>query len=204
GVCFIDLDEFKAVNDRLGHQVGDQLLVAVSGRLEGAVLEPRRLLARLGGDEFIILIEDTACLTDAVKVADQVLAALTEPFQVGGHTLSISASIGVVERPVSDADPTDLMRAADITMHWAKADGKARWATFDVGRDTREVARYGLAAAMPEALKRDEFLLHYQPLIDLSDGTVRGAEALLRWRHPTLGLLPPERFVDLADESGLI
>lgn len=204
GVCFIDLDGFKAVNDRLGHQVGDQLLVAVSGRLEGAVLEPGRLLARLGGDEFIILIEDTACLTDAVKVADQVLAALTEPFQVGGHTLSISASIGVVERPVSDADPTDLMRAADITMHWAKADGKARWATFDVGRDTREVARYGLAAAMPEALKRDEFLLHYQPLIDLSDGTVRGAEALLRWRHPTLGLLPPERFVDLAEETGLI
>src|SRR5690606_24774918 len=124
--------------------VGDQLLVAVAGRLERVVLEPGRLLARLGGDEFIILIEDTTGLADAVKVADEVLAALTEPFQVGGHRLPVSASIGVVERAVADADPTDLMRAADITMHWAKADGKSRWATFDTGRDTREVARYGL------------------------------------------------------------
>lgn len=204
GVCFIDLDGFKAVNDRLGHQVGDQLLVAVAGRLESTLLAPGRLLARLGGDEFILLIEDTTGLADAVTVADRVLAAFTEPFQAGGHQLSITASVGVVERPIANADPTDLMRAADITMHWAKADGKARWATFDTGRDTREVARYGLSAALPGALMRDEFLLHYQPLIDLSDGSVRGAEALLRWRHPSLGLLPPERFVDLAEESGLI
>jgi diguanylate cyclase (GGDEF)-like protein len=204
GVCFIDLDGFKAVNDRLGHQIGDQLLVAVARRLESSIIESGRMLARLGGDEFVILVEDTTCLDDAVKVADQVLATLTEPFHVGGHVLPVSTSIGVVERPVAGADPTDVMRAADITMHWAKADGKARWATFDAGRDTREVARYTLAAAMPEAVRRGEFILHYQPLVDLADGWMRGAEALVRWRHPTLGLLPPERFIDLTEETGLI
>jgi EAL domain-containing protein (putative c-di-GMP-specific phosphodiesterase class I) len=162
------------------------------------------MLARLGGDEFVILVEHTTCMDDAVKVADQVLATLAEPFHVGGNMLRVSASVGVVERPVAGADPTDVMRAADITMHWAKADGKARWATFDAGRDTREVARYTLAAAMPEALKRGEFIIHYQPLIDLADGSMRGVEALVRWQHPTLGLLLPERFVDLAEDTGLI
>jgi diguanylate cyclase (GGDEF)-like protein len=204
GVCFVDLDGFKAVNDRLGHQIGDQLLVAVANRLETNIVESGRMLARLGGDEFVILVEHTTCMDDAVKVADQVLATLAEPFHVGGNVLRVSASVGVVERPVAGADPTDVMRAADITMHWAKADGKARWATFDAGRDTREVARYTLAAAMPEALKRDEFIIHYQPLIDLADGSMRGVEALVRWQHPTLGLLLPERFVDLAEDTGLI
>jgi diguanylate cyclase (GGDEF)-like protein len=204
GLCFADLDGFKAVNDRLGHQIGDQLLVAVAGRLEDDVLEPGRMLARLGGDEFLILVEETNRLADVVKVADQVLTTLATPFHVSGHVLTVSASIGVVERAVAGADPTDLMRAADITMQWAKADGKARWATFDTGRDTREVARYTLAADMPEALKRGEFIVHYQPLVGLADGRLRGVEALVRWEHPSLGLLLPMRFVDLAEETGLI
>ncbi len=205
GVCFVDLDGFKAVNDTLGHQVGDQLLVAVSDRLRGGIAESGHLLARLGGDEFVVLVERTTCVDDAVKVADAILATIVaEPFRVAGYVLPVSASIGVVERFVAGTDPTDVMRAADITMHWAKADGKARWVVFDAGRDTREVARYALSAAMPAALDRGEFVLHYQPLINLTDGTVRGVEALVRWRHPTLGLLYPDRFIDLAEETGLI
>lgn len=204
GVCFVDLDEFKAVNDRLGHQVGDQLLVAVADRLESAIAPTAGTLARLGGDEFIIVIEGTRGVEDMVEVADRVLAALAEPYQVVGHPLSVSASIGVVERPMAGTDATELMRAADVTMHWAKVDGKARWAVYDTGRDTREVARYALAAEMPAALRRGEFTLHYQPLVDLADGTIRGVEALARWRHPVRGLLGADQFVELAEETGLI
>ena len=205
GVCFVDLDGFKAVNDTVGHDIGDQLLIAVADRLSGRIVGSGQLLARLGGDEFVVLVEDTSDVADAVEVARVVLATLAaEPFRVGGYTLPVSASIGVVERPVAGTDPTDVMRSADITMHWAKADGKGRWVVFDAGRDTREVARYALSAAMPGALDRGEFVLHYQPLINLSDGSVRGAEALVRWCHPTLGMLYPHRFIDLAEETGLI
>jgi EAL domain-containing protein (putative c-di-GMP-specific phosphodiesterase class I) len=118
--------------------------------------------------------------------------------------LPVSASIGVVERPVNETDPTDVMRAADISLHWAKADGKARWVAFDAGRDTREVARYALRAAMPAALDRGEFLLHYQPLINLATNGLRGVEALVRWQHPTLGLLYPDQFIRLAEDSDFI
>jgi len=205
GVCFVDLDGFKAVNDTVGHQVGDQLLVAVAERLRGALGESGHLLARLGGDEFVVLVEHTSCVDDAVKVADKILTAIVaEPFRVCGYVLPVSASIGVVERPLVGTDPTDVMRAADITVHWAKADGKARWVVFDAFRDTREVARYALSAALPGALDRGEFVLHYQPLINLADGSLRGAEALLRWQHPTQGLLYPDQFIDLAEETGLI
>jgi diguanylate cyclase len=203
-VCFIDLDSFKAVNDRLGHRVGDQLLTAVAERLGKVTDEFGHLVARLGGDEFVVLIENTTCLEDAVKVADRVLAVLDEPFRIEGHDLPISASIGIVERPVAGTDPTDMMRAADITLHWAKADGKARWRGFDPDRNAREVARYTLAAAMPRALDRGEFTLVYQPIVGLVDGALRGVEALARWRHPELGTLPPGQFIDLAEDSGLI
>src|SRR5262249_29417209 len=157
GVCFLDLDSFKAVNDSLGHQVGDRLLIAVAGRLAELVAEFGYLVARISGDEFVILLENTAGAYDAVKVADRVLGALAEAFQADGPPLAVSASIGIVERPVLGTDPTDVMRAADMTLHWAKADGKARWRDFDPERNAREVARYTLAAAMPAALERDEF-----------------------------------------------
>jgi diguanylate cyclase (GGDEF)-like protein len=204
GVCFVDLDSFKAVNDSLGHRVGDQLLVAAAGRLAGLAGELGHLVARLGGDEFVMLVEDTTCTEDAVKVADRVLAVLGEPFRVDDHDLPITASIGIVERAVAGTDPTDLMRAADITLHWAKADGKARWRVFDVERNAREVARYTLAAAMPGALDRDEFTLVYQPIVDLAGGRLYGVEALARWTHPTLGMLSPDQFIDLAEDRGLI
>src|SRR6266508_6928514 len=162
------------------------------------------LIARLGGDEFVVLVEHTSCPDDAVKVADRVLTELGEPIHVDGRRLSISASIGIVERLVAATNPADLMRAADITLYWAKANGKARWALFDPRRSARDVARYQLAAALPTALDRDQFVPYYQPLVDLADGAIRGMEALARWHHPELGILGPNRFIDLAEDTGLI
>ncbi|GAA4578089.1 hypothetical protein GCM10023176_53310 [Micromonospora coerulea] len=202
GVCFLDLDRFKVVNDSLGHQVGDGLLVSVAQRLRRALGE--HLVARLGGDEFVILVERTGCTDDAVKVAEAALAAVSEPALVDGHELTVSASVGIVERQVAGTSPGELMRAANSTLHWAKAAGGARWALFDADRNRRELARYALAAAIPTALDRGEFFLDYQPLTSLRDGRVLGMEALVRWRHPQLGVLRPDSFIGLAEETGLI
>jgi diguanylate cyclase (GGDEF)-like protein len=202
GVCFLDLDRFKVVNDSLGHQVGDALLVSVAQRLRRALGE--HLVARLGGDEFVILVERTGCTDDVVKVAEAALAAVSEPALVDGHELTVSASIGIVEREVAGTSPMELMRAADSTLHWAKAAGGARWSLFDADRNRLELARYALSAAIPGALDRGEFFLDYQPLTSLRDGTVVGVEALVRWRHPELGLLRPDIFIGLAEETGLI
>ncbi|MBQ0894272.1 bifunctional diguanylate cyclase/phosphodiesterase [Micromonospora sp. U56] len=202
GVCFLDLDRFKVVNDSLGHQVGDALLVSVARRLRAALGE--HLLARLGGDEFVILVERTARVDDAVAVAEAALAALAEPALVDGHELTVTASIGIVERPVAGTTPGELMRAADSTLHWAKAAGGARWSMFDPDRHRADLARYALAAAMPAAIDRGEFFLDYQPLTSLRDGTMLGVEALVRWRHPELGVLRPDSFIGLAEETGLI
>ena len=202
GLCYLDLDGFKVVNDSLGHEVGDQLLVAVAQRLQCCVAP--RLAARMGGDEFVILVEDCTGTEEAVAVADAVLAALAEPVRVRGHELAVSASIGIVERPVAGATPADLMKAADITLYWAKADGKNRWALYDAERNAREVARFTLSTSMPAALERAEFYVDYQPLVRLSDGAPIGAEALVRWQHPELGRLGPDQFVGLAEETGLI
>ncbi|WP_319458804.1 bifunctional diguanylate cyclase/phosphodiesterase [Micromonospora sp. RTP1Z1] len=202
GVCFLDLDRFKVVNDSLGHQVGDALLVSVAQRLRRVLGE--HLVARLGGDEFVILVERTDCTDDAVKVAEAALAAVSEPALVYGHELTVSATIGIVERQVAGTSPGELMRAADSTLHWAKAAGGARWALFDADRNRRELARYALSAAIPTALDRGEFYLDYQPLTSLRDGRVVGMEALVRWRHPQLGVLRPDSFIGLAEETGLI
>ncbi|PTA44010.1 GGDEF-domain containing protein [Micromonospora sp. RP3T] len=202
GVCFLDLDRFKVVNDSLGHQVGDSLLVAVAQRLRRTLGE--HLVARLGGDEFVILVERTAGTDDVVKVAEAALEAVREPALVDGHELTVSASIGIVERPVAGTSPMELMRAADSTLHWAKAAGGARWSLFDADRNRRELARYALSAAIPAALDRGEFYLDYQPLTSLRDGRVLGMEALVRWRHPELGVLRPDSFIPLAEETGLI
>ncbi|WP_204334372.1 MULTISPECIES: bifunctional diguanylate cyclase/phosphodiesterase [Micromonospora] len=202
GVCFLDLDRFKVVNDSLGHQIGDLLLVSVAQRLRRALGE--HLVARLGGDEFVILVESTAGTDDAVRVAEAALAAVSEPALVDGHELTVSASIGIVERPAAGTSPMELMRAADSTLHWAKAAGGARWSIFDADRNRRELARYALSAAIPAALDRGEFYLDYQPLTSLRDGRVLGMEALVRWRHPELGVLRPDSFIGLAEETGLI
>jgi predicted signal transduction protein with EAL and GGDEF domain len=180
------------------------MLIAVAERLSRLAKELGQTAARFGGDEFVLLLEQTTCTEDAVKAADAVMALLTEPLRVDGHDLTASASIGIVEQQVADTDATELMRAADITLHWAKTDGKARWAVFDRERNAHEVARYTLAAQMPAALDRGEFGLVYQPIIGLNAGTLDGVEALARWEHPELGVLMPDRFISLAEDSGLI
>jgi diguanylate cyclase (GGDEF)-like protein len=202
GVCFVDLDGFKMVNDTLGHHAGDLLLMSVAAKLRRGAGE--HLVARMGGDEFVILVEDTTCTDDVLKVADAALAAVSEPSTVDGQELRVSASIGIVERPVAGTTPSEVMRAADITLHWAKTSGKSRWVLFDPERNERELTRYALSSAMPAALERGEFCLDYQPLVSLADGRLLGVEALVRWRHPQLGVLRPDKFIGLAEETGLI
>lgn len=204
GVCFLDLDGFKAVNDSLGHDVGDQLLKAVAARLTHCCSSGRQLVARMGGDEFVIVIEDTAGEHDMAMLAEEILAAMAAPVRVGGHELTVTTSIGVVEQPVADTSPADLLQAADITLYRAKGAGRARYAMFDRHRNDSEVTRFTLSTTMLAAVERGEFFIDYQPLVRLADGALRGVEALVRWRHPTLGVLGPERFIDLAEETGSI
>jgi diguanylate cyclase (GGDEF)-like protein/PAS domain S-box-containing protein len=204
GLCYLDLDGFKAINDTLGHVIGDQLLVQIADRLHRLVTGPGRLVARIGGDEFVVLVERTHGVAELTELAERILAAVAEPAQVGGHRLTVSASVGIVERPVATSTPEDAMRDVDVTLHWAKVDGKNRWACFDPERNAREIARITLSTAMPAALERSEFYVDYQPIVRLSDGHLQGVEALVRWAHPEFGRLGPDRFIGLAEETGLI
>ena len=204
GLCLIDLDGFKAINDSVGHAVGDRVLVEVASRLEAASESHGHLVARLGGDEFVILVEDTIGPQDVIEVAEAALRAVERPVTVAGRAYTVTASAGLVERATTSADTADLMRAADITLYWAKAEGKARWALFDLERSDREVAQYSLARMLPEALREHQFYLAYQPLFALGTGRPSGAEALLRWNHPKFGNLLPGRFIDAAEETGII
>ncbi|RKR90790.1 diguanylate cyclase/phosphodiesterase with PAS/PAC sensor(s) [Micromonospora pisi] len=204
GLCFLDLDGFKAINDSLGHDLGDRLLVVVAQRLAASVSARGHLVARMGGDEFVILVERSDGPDEVVDVAKAALSTVAEPVQVGDQQLEVSASIGLVEGPLADTCPTDLMKAADATLYWAKADGRGRWAVYDAERGARDNARAGLAAVLPAALERGEFTVDYQPIVALTDGSLRAVEALVRWRHPELGLLGPDQFIGLAEETGLI
>ncbi|MEU4101838.1 putative bifunctional diguanylate cyclase/phosphodiesterase [Streptomyces tanashiensis] len=210
GLCYLDLDGFKAVNDTLGHRVGDRLLAAVATRLtecadrDGYTRSGSHLVARLGGDEFAILIEDSTGTEQLADLARSVLDALQRPFDLGGQRLSVSASIGVVERAGSGTTATALMQAADTTLYWAKADGKARWTLFDPERNAHRMTRQSLSSTLRPAVERGEFALEYQPLVDLADGAVRGVEALVRWNHPQFGSLAPNRFIGIAEEDGSI
>ena len=204
GLCFLDLDGFKGVNDTLGHEAGDRLLATVARRLSAATDPARHLVARMGGDEFVILVPHTSGSESVIEVAEAALAAFRQPFLLDGHRLTVTASLGLVERPAVGAEPTELLRAADITLYWAKSDGKACWALFDTERNAREVDRYALSQSMPAALERGELFLEYQPIVDLVHGGVHSLEALVRWNHPVRGLLGPGEFVPLAEETGAI
>lgn len=210
GLVYLDLDGFKAVNDTLGHRVGDRLLAAVAARLtdcaeqEGPHPGGAHLVARLGGDEFAILVEESTGTRQLTDLARTVLAALQQPFDLAGQRLSVSASIGVVERPVAGTSATGLMQAADTTLYWAKADGKARWTLFDPERNAHRMTRQALSSNLRPAVERGEFTIEYQPLVCMADGVVRGVEALVRWNHPQFGTLSPNRFVAIAEEDGSI
>jgi diguanylate cyclase (GGDEF)-like protein/PAS domain S-box-containing protein len=204
GLCYLDIDGFKAVNDSLGHAVGDQLLVAVAERLQSCTAGYGHLVARIGGDEFAALVTDPAGSEEVAELARQVLAALATPIGIDGRELSVRASVGIVEGPSGDLRPEEVMRSADITMYRAKDAGGNRYELADPDSDARAIDRHSLTNHLPGALERDEFFLEYQPLIRMSDGHVDGAEALVRWKHPVHGRLGPDRFIPLAEHTGLI
>ncbi|MFJ9536388.1 putative bifunctional diguanylate cyclase/phosphodiesterase [Streptomyces sp. NPDC101225] len=210
GLCYLDLDGFKAVNDTLGHRVGDRLLAAVAERLTrcadaaGHAGASTPLVARLGGDEFALLVEDSTGTDQLAELAESVLEAIQAPFDLAGRRLSVSASIGVVERRTAGTTPTALVQAADTTLYWAKADGKSRWTLFDPERNAHRMTRQALASTLRPAIERGEFVLEYQPLVGMEDGRLHGVEALVRWNHPQFGLLTPNRFIGLAEEDGSI
>jgi diguanylate cyclase len=203
-VCLVGLDRFKLINGTLGPAVGDRVLVHVAEQLRTLADEHGCLVARIGGDEFAFLVPDTTCTDDALKFADRALRRIAEPMLLDGRDMPLSASAGVLERAADGGDPEDVMRAVGVALQWAKADGRARCAQFDADRHTGDVARYALSAAMPAGLRNDEFVLFYQPLVDLASGRPVGMEALARWRHPVRGLLGPDEFIGLAESSGLI
>jgi diguanylate cyclase (GGDEF)-like protein/PAS domain S-box-containing protein len=203
GVCYLDLDRFKAVNDRLGHDVGDRLLLAVAERLDRCVSRRGHLVGRMGGDEFVILAEDPPD-GELAHLAEAVLEVLAAPVDLGEHRLVVSGSIGVVESPVAATTPADVMKSADVTLYWAKADGRNRWARFDPERSARDMTRYTLSTTLLPGLEREEFRVEFQPIVGLADGRTQGVEALVRWEHPEFGRLGPDHFIDLAEENGAI
>jgi diguanylate cyclase (GGDEF)-like protein len=201
-VLFIDLDEFKLVNDGLGHTAGDELLVAVADRFR-LCLRATDTAARLGGDEFAVLIEDVTTEHDAEVVAQQLLDALKEPFTIGQRELYVRASIGIAHGH-SGVACDQLLRDADIAMYGAKRSGKNRYRTFEAGTQFEALDKLELASALRRALDRGEICVHYQPIIQLATGQVVGAEALARWQHPERGPISPLTFIPLAEETGLI
>jgi diguanylate cyclase (GGDEF)-like protein len=202
-VLFLDLDRFKTVNDGLGHAVGDELLVQVGQRLQTCLREGDTL-ARHGGDEFTILLDDVKEPQDAGVVADRIHQVTSEPFEVSGHQVFSTASIGIALASPSYSKPEDLLRDADTAMYRAKAQGRARSVVFDTTMRDRGPELLQLEADLRRALLRDEFRLHYLPIIDVGTGRISGLEALIRWAHPKKGMVQPEQFVPFAEETGLI
>lgn len=213
-VLFLDLDRFKTINDSLGHTIGDRLLVEIARRLESC-LRPSDTLARLGGDEFTILLEEIQTTEDASKIADRIHVALRAPFTLNGREVFTNASIGIALSSTGYKRPEDLLRDADTAMYRAKALGKARHITFDTDMHDNAVARLQLETDLRLALQRQEFLLHYQPIVLLCESPehpdncccssrIVGFEALVRWQHPTRGLVSPGEFIPMAEETGAI
>jgi diguanylate cyclase (GGDEF)-like protein/PAS domain S-box-containing protein len=203
GVLFIDLDDFKLINDTLGHRIGDALLVAV-GRRISECLRPGDTAARLGGDEFTVLLENLSDPSEARLVADRILASLAAPFHLEGHETVVGASIGIVLGETREDQPDDLLRSADTALYAAKGNGKGRHATFDPSMNRRAWERLELEAELRHAIQEREFVVHYQPIVELVTGVVTEFEALVRWQHPVRGLISPNEFVPLAEQTGLI
>ena len=203
-VMVLDLDRFKMINESMGHQAGDRLLIGFARRLEGCV-PPGTTLARLGGDEFGILIEEFTEFTHATYLADRLQEALSMGFDLdGGQEVFAAASIGIAIGTAATKGPEDLLRDADTAMHRAKAAGKGRYEVFDDSMHTKAVKMMTLETDLRKALERMEFQLHYQPIVSLHDSGLKGFEALIRWKHPTLGMVSPMDFIPLAEDTGLI
>jgi diguanylate cyclase (GGDEF)-like protein len=202
-VLFIDLDRFKVINDSLGHEAGNALLVETANRLR-ASLRSSDVVARLGGDEFVVILENTAQSQGIETVAQTLLTALSQPLQLSGHECHTTASIGIAMFPADGTDVQTLTKNADMAMYLAKEDGKNGFRFFTGAVKTQSIERLMLETNLRHALDRNEFSLHYQPKVDLATRQIIGVEALLRWTHPELGMLPPVQFIPLAEETGLI
>lgn len=202
-LLFIDLDRFKGINDTLGHHVGDELLIQVSQRLRGCVRDSD-LVARLGGDEFVVMASGVEQMSSVATIAEKLVKVVGEPYAVGPHTLYTTPSIGIAVFPM-DGDSGDvLLKNADAAMYHAKAAGRNNFQFFDARMTEAAVERLSIEHALHQALEKDEFVLHYQPVIELQSGRVSSVEALIRWQHHERGLLGPGLFIGVAEETGLI
>jgi diguanylate cyclase (GGDEF)-like protein len=202
-VLYIDIDEFKSVNDSLGHPVGDELLKAVADRLR-ACLRPSDFVARLGGDEFAIIQTAVAQPADTTDLVAKIYRAIREPLECIGHLVATDASIGIAVAPRDGTDLDQLLKNADLAMYGAKADGRRTFRFFESGMDARARALRLLEVDLRQAIADGGFELHYQPVVDLTDDSVTGCEALLRWHHPDRGMVSPAEFIPVAEETGLI
>ena len=202
-LLFIDLDRFKVINDSLGHDAGDMLLVEIAGRLRRA-LRSSDVVARLGGDEFVVVLEEAVERPEVERVAGELLSVLSQPLELSGHECHTTASIGIAMYPSDGTDMQTLTKNADMAMYLAKEDGKNGFRFFSKEIRTQSIERLTLESALRRALERDQFSLHYQPKIDMASRQITGVEALLRWNHPELGAVSPGQFIPLAEETGLI
>ncbi len=202
-VLFVDLDNFKIVNDSLGHEVGDNLLAEVGERLESCV-RPEDTVARLGGDEFVVLLAGIPGLGDASRVAERIIEALKAPFNFKGREVFVGASVGIAPATEPLDEPEELLRNADLALYKAKESGGALYEFFDASMGNEVLRRLELESALRRALERGEFRIYYQPKISISDHEIVSLEALVRWEHPERGLLEPSEFLPVAEETGLI
>jgi diguanylate cyclase (GGDEF)-like protein/PAS domain S-box-containing protein len=202
-VLFFDLDRFKHVNDSLGHSTGDELLISVTHRLK-KFLRPGDTLARFGGDEFAVLLTDVTSITDATHVAGRLHELLAEPFIVRGHEVRTSASIGIALSSRQYERPEEVLRDADLAMYRAKSAGKARYEVFDSALHESAMGVFRVESELRRAIEREEFLMHYQPIVSLESGRVVGLEGLIRWNHPEQGLIGPHGFLPVAEERDII
>ena len=203
GVLFLDLDRFKNINDSLGHPCGDELLILVARRLETCIRQTD-MVARFGGDEFAILLDAMQDESDAVRIAEKVQKAISAPFKLASHEAITTASIGVALSTSGYTEAEDIIRDADTAMYRAKDHGKARYEIFDTAMHTRAVTLLRLESDLRRALEKDELCVYYQPIVSLASGELHGFEALVRWQHPERGIICPDDFIPLAEETGLI
>jgi len=202
-VLYFDLDRFKNINDSLGHTVGDKLLVGIASRLEH-FLRPGDTVARLGGDEFAILIHRVDDASGAIHVADRIQEVLSMNFSIDGHDVLVTASIGIAHSSTGYTNPEEILRDADIAMYRAKAEGKARYEIFDRDMHQSAVALLKLETELRRSVHRGDFLMNYQPIVSLTSGRIVGFEGLVRWQHPERGIVQPDHFIAIAEETGLI
>jgi diguanylate cyclase (GGDEF)-like protein/PAS domain S-box-containing protein len=202
-VLFLDVDRFKIVNDSLGHMIGDQLLKAMVQRLLSS-LRPSDTLARFGGDKFTVLLEDIGDVSDATRVADRIQKELTVPFNLGKQEVFITVSIGIAQSTSGYEQPEDFLRDAETAMYRAKTLGRARYQVFDAAMHSRAVTLLQLETDLRKAIERNEFVIHFQPIVSLKTNRISGFEALVRWNHPQRGLLPPGEFLPVIGEMGMI